>query len=83
MNPYLDQNYVDRTDEVEALYEPTREDILRDPHFYTELVNDLLFHWVYGTRETKIMCIAKKSIMQIIESKKYSAMDKHGAFTRK
>jgi hypothetical protein len=63
MNPYLDLNYVDRTDEVEAMYEPTLEDIKRDPHFYAELVNDLMFHWVHGTRETPLMNGAKKGLL--------------------
>lgn len=59
-NPYIDINYVDRTEEVEAAYQPTLEDIKRDPEFYAELVNDLMFHWVHGTRETPLMFIAKQ-----------------------
>ena len=54
MNPYLDINYVDRTDEIEKAYQPTFEEIKADPEFYAELINDLLFHWIYGTRETKL-----------------------------
>jgi len=64
MNPYLDLNYVDRTEQVEALYEPTLEDIKRDPQFYSELINDLMFHWVYGTRETELMNMAKKNLLK-------------------
>ena len=60
MNPYIDINYVDRTEEVEAAYQPTLEDIKRDPAFYAELVNDLMFHWVHGTRETPLMILAKQ-----------------------
>jgi hypothetical protein len=63
MNPYLDLNYVDRTDEVEAAFQPTLEDIKSDPQFYAELVNDLMFHWVYGTRETKLMNLAKENMV--------------------
>jgi hypothetical protein len=61
-NPYIDINYVDRTEEVEAAYQPTLEDIKRDPEFYAELVNDLLYHWVHGTRETQLMVMAKNSL---------------------
>lgn len=61
-NPYLDMHYVDRTDEIDAAYEPTLRDIKADPHFYTELVNDLMFHWIYGTRETALMHMAKKNM---------------------
>jgi hypothetical protein len=69
MNPYLDLNYIDRTDEVEAQYEPTLEDIKRDPHLYAELVNDLMFHWMYGTRETALMKLAKNALLLKIGQK--------------
>ena len=62
MNPYLDINYVDRTDEVEAAFIPTLQDIKADPEFYAELVTDLMFHWTYGTRETKLMWQARQSV---------------------
>jgi len=55
MNPYLDINYVDRTDDIEKAYQPTLEDIKADPEYYAELINDLLFHWIYNTRETRLM----------------------------
>ena len=61
-NPYLDMYFVDRTEEIESLYEPTLEDIKRDPHFYAELVNDLMLHWMYGTKETRTMIVAKKAV---------------------
>jgi hypothetical protein len=61
-NPYLDTYFVDRTEEIEALYKPTLEDIKRDPEFYADLVNDLLFHWLYGTKETPNMVMVKKSL---------------------
>ena len=32
-----------------------------DPVFYAELVNDLMYHWMYGTRETAIMVMAKRN----------------------
>lgn len=62
-NPYIDQNRIDRSRQVENAYTPTLEDIQRDPAFYAELVNDLLYHWIYGTRETKLMFMAKDNVM--------------------
>ena len=53
MNSYLDINYVDRTDEIESAFLPTLEAIQNNPEFYTELVIDLMYHWVYATRETE------------------------------
>ena len=64
MNPYLDLNNRDRSNEVEAAFIPTLEDIQADPHFYAELVNDLMFHWMYGTRETELMVMAKRNHIQ-------------------
>ena len=61
-NPYLDMNYIDRRQQVEDAFEPTLEDIKNDPEFYAELVNDLMYHWVYGTRETPLMNIAKGNL---------------------
>ena len=63
MNPYIDIDGKDRSLEVENEFQPTLEDIKNDPEFYTELVNDLLFHWVYGTSETLLMNKAKKSLI--------------------
>ena len=60
MNPYLDVNYQDRTMEIEELFEPTLRSIKRDPETYARLVNDLLFHWMHGTRETPLMIDAKQ-----------------------
>lgn len=62
-NPYIDLNYIDRTKEVEDAFAPTLEDIKNDPEFYAELVNDLMFHWVYGTRETPMMNFAKQNML--------------------
>lgn len=62
MNPYIDLNGKDRSKQVEAAFSPTLEDIANDPAFYAELVNDLMFHWVHGTRETPIMIEAKKTL---------------------
>ncbi len=62
-NPYLDLNYVDRSEEIDSLFDKTLDDIQRDPEFYAELVNDLMFHWVYGTRETKIMNMVKDILL--------------------
>lgn len=63
-NPYLDANYVDRTDEIEAAFAPTLDDIGRDPQFYAQLVNDLLYHWIHGTRETALMNMVKENILK-------------------
>ena len=62
-NTYLDLNYIDRSQQVEDAFEPTLEDIKNDPEFYSELVNDLMFHWVYGTRETPLMIRAKEILL--------------------
>lgn len=62
-NPYIDQNRIDRTPQIDAAFKPTMEDIKADPAFYAELVNDLLYHWIYGTRETKLMIIARDNVM--------------------
>ena len=58
-NPYIDINGKDRSNEIENCFSPTLEDIKMDPEFYAELVNDLMFHWMYGTRETPLMFLAK------------------------
>jgi hypothetical protein len=63
-NPYLDANYVDRTDEIEAAFAPILDDIGRDPQFYAQLVNDLLYHWIHGTRETALMNMVKENILK-------------------
>jgi hypothetical protein len=63
MNPYLDTNYIDRTEQIESEFEPTLEDIKADPQFYAELVNDLLYHWVYGTGETTTMVMVKNAML--------------------
>ena len=63
MNPYLDLNNVDRSNEVDAAFQPTLEDIKSDPQFYAELVNDLMFHWVYGTQQTELMNVAKQNML--------------------
>lgn len=63
MNPYVDINNIDRTIEIENAFTPTLEDIKLDPEFYAELVNDLMYHWVYGTRETQMMVLAKKNML--------------------
>ena len=59
MNPYIDINGIDRSKEIENDFTPTLEDIKQDPEFYAELVNDLMYHWMYGTRETRLMIMAK------------------------
>ena len=64
MNPYIDLNNRDRSNEIDAAFIPTFEDILEDPHLYAELVNDLMFHWMYGTRETELMVMAKQNYIK-------------------
>ena len=68
-NPYLDINYVDRSQEIENAFAPTLEDIKNDPEFYAELVNDLMYHWMYGTRETPLMVMAKRNLKIGLEGK--------------
>ena len=60
-NYYLDSDWKDRTVEIENAFSPTLEDIKNDPEFYAELVNDLMFHWMYGTKETPLMNLAKRN----------------------
>ena len=67
-NPYLDMYYVDRTDEIDAAFEPTLTGIKADPHFYAELVNDLMFHWIYGTKETELMVMARKNMFEQLQT---------------
>ena len=67
-NPYLDMYYVDRTDEIDAAFEPTLKGIKADPHFYAELVNDLMFHWIYGTKETELMVMARKNMFEQLQT---------------
>ena len=59
-NYYLDIDWKDRSQEIENAFSPTLEDIKNDPEFYAELVNDLLFHWMYGTKETPLMNVVKR-----------------------
>ena len=61
MNYYIDANGIDRSKEIENDYKPTLMDIQEDPEFYAELVNDLMTHWMYGTRETPLMNMAKRN----------------------
>ena len=69
INPYIDLDYNDRTKQVEDAFAPTLEDIKNDPEFYAELVNDLMFHWLYGTRETPLMNMAKRNMKIGLEGK--------------
>ena len=62
-NYYIDIDGNDRSKEVDNAFLPTIQDMKNDPEFYAELVNDLLFHWVYGTYETPLMFKAKKSLI--------------------
>ena len=68
-NYYLDSDCKDRTVEIENAFSPTLEDIKNDPEFYAELVNDLMFHWMYGTRETPLMNLAKRNYKIGVEGK--------------
>ena len=69
IKPYIDLDYNDRTKQVEDAFAPTLEDIKNDPEFYAELVNDLMFHWLYGTRETPLMNMAKRNMKIGLEGK--------------
>ena len=69
INPYIDLDYNDRTKQVEDAFAPTLEDIKNDPEFYAELVNDLMFHWLYGTRDTPLMNMAKRNMKIGLEGK--------------
>jgi len=62
-NPYLDMNWQDRTEEIASRLEKTVDDMRRDPELYAELVNDLLYHWIHGTRETPTMNMFKSDIL--------------------
>ena len=64
INYYIDINGQDRTQEIESEFAPTLEDIKNDPQFYAELVNDLMYHWMYGTKETPLMVMAKRNHKQ-------------------
>lgn len=68
-NYYIDINGIDRSKEIENDYLPTLIDIKEDPEFYAELVNDLMAHWIYGTRETPLMNMAKRNYKIGLEGK--------------
>ena len=61
-NPYIDTNNIDRSQEIEDMFQSTLEDIKNDPEFYAELVNDLMYHVKYGTGVTQIMQIGLASM---------------------
>ena len=63
-NYYIDIDGKDRSQEIENAFTPTLEDIKNDPEFYAELVNDLMSHWMYGTKETPTMVMAKRNYQQ-------------------
>jgi len=68
-NPYIDTNNIDRSQEIEDMFQPTLEDIKNDPEFYAELVNDLMYHVKYGTGVTQIMQIGLASMEEFDKSK--------------
>ena len=61
-NPYIDTNNIDRSQEIEDMFQPTLEDIKNDPEFYAELVNDLMYHVKYDTGITQIMKMAMDTL---------------------
>jgi hypothetical protein len=69
MNYYIDIDGIDRSKEIENDFAPTLQDIKEDPEFYAELVNDLMFHWMYGTKETPLMNMAKRNYKIGLEGK--------------
>lgn len=62
MNPYLDINYKDRSEEIENMFGPTLEEIKADPEKYARLINELMFHWMFGICESKLMWEFRKSL---------------------
>lgn len=58
---YIDANGIDRTEQLELAVEASFEELKDDPHFYAELVSDLMFHWIYGTEETPLMKMAREN----------------------
>ena len=69
MNLYIDIDGIDRSKQIEDAFTPTLDDIKDDPEFYAELVNDLMYHWVYGTHETPLMVMAKRNLKIGVEGK--------------
>jgi len=63
MNPYIDINGIDRTKEIESDFNPTLQDIKEDPEFYAELVNDLMYYWVYKIKATPMMNLARQNML--------------------
>lgn len=59
-NPYVDANGVDRSNEIEFAFETTKAAMMCDPAFYAELLNDFLFQYLHGTKETPTMQMVKK-----------------------
>lgn len=59
-NPYVDVNGVDRSNEIDFAFETTLAAMKCDPSFYAELLNDLLYHYLHGTKETPMMLMVKK-----------------------
>ena len=68
MNPYLDINYKDRTEEIENMFGPTLEEVKNNPEKYTQLINDLMFHWMFGICETKLMWEYRQSMNTKIDN---------------
>jgi hypothetical protein len=68
MNPYLDINYRDRTQEIEDMFRHTLEEVKNDPKKYSQLINDLMFHWMFGICETKLMWEYRQSMNTKIDN---------------
>lgn len=63
-NPYVDANGVDRSNEIEFAFENTKAAMTCDPDFYAELLNDFLFQYIHGTKETPMMQMVKKIYLE-------------------
>ncbi len=61
-NPYTDNNWKDRTAEVEAMTDSVLKDLANDPHYFAELVADMFFHWKHNTHETPLMLMFAESV---------------------
>jgi len=54
-NPYLDQKWKDRTNDVDKFKAGLLIHIKHNPDAYAEVIADLYFHWKQNTFETEKM----------------------------
>jgi hypothetical protein len=65
-NPYIDQNYEDRSSEAVTLMTSIERDIQNDPQYYAEILTDMFLHWKYGIRETEMMWNLRKVVDEAV-----------------